>query len=205
MGCSGWYNIREVIPVTNEALSMKTKMALADALKKLMTYKPLTKITVNELSSVCNVNRNTFYYHFTDIYMLLQWTMEQETIAVVKQMDLLSNTEEAIAFVMDWVQENRKVLLSAYESVGHKVLKDMFYQELCGVVHKAIIQGEETLNCSLDEELRMFAVAFYTDGLVGTMLTWVCDPNGQDKESLRKNILDVCQITIPALIRTKGK
>lgn len=180
-------------------------MALASALKKTMAHKPLNKITVNELSGACNVNRNTFYYHFSDIYMLLKWMMEQETIAVVQQMDLLSNTEEAIAFVLDWVQENRKVLLSAYDSVGHKALKDMFYQELCGVVYKAIMQGEAKLNCSVDEDLRTFMVAFYTEGLVGTMLTWGCDPNSQDKDGLRQNILDICQITIPALIQTKGK
>lgn len=191
--------------MTNEALSMKTKMALAAALKKAMMHKPLTKITVNELAGDCNVNRNTFYYHFPDIYMLLKWTLEQETIAVVKQMDLLSDTEEAIAFVLDWVQENRKVLLSAYDSVGHKALKDMFYQELCGVVHKAILQGEKKLNRVVDESLRMFMVAFYTEGLVGTMLTWVCAPDSQEKEALRESILDICQITIPALIQAKGK
>ena len=55
--------------------SLSTKRALAASLKKLMEKKPLSKITVSEIISDCNVNRKTFYYHFQDIYDLLKWIL----------------------------------------------------------------------------------------------------------------------------------
>jgi AcrR family transcriptional regulator len=49
------------------------KKALAESLKKLMNTTAVTKITVNDIVRDCGVNRRTFYYHFQDIYALLEW------------------------------------------------------------------------------------------------------------------------------------
>ena len=43
-----------------EAASERRKRELADALKKLIQTKPLSKITVSELIKTCGINRNTF-------------------------------------------------------------------------------------------------------------------------------------------------
>ena len=80
----------------NEEISLNTKQELSAALKWTMEKKPLSKITVSELVRTCDINRNTFYYHFNDIYDLLKWTFEQEAIEVVKKINLLVDTEEAI-------------------------------------------------------------------------------------------------------------
>ena len=47
-----------------------TKRALEDSLKRLLLQKPLTKITIADLTEDCGVSRMTFYYHFQDIYDL---------------------------------------------------------------------------------------------------------------------------------------
>lgn len=43
-----------------------TKMAIAFAFKELLLEKPLDKITVNDIAEKCEMNRQTFYYHFHD-------------------------------------------------------------------------------------------------------------------------------------------
>ena len=90
----------------HEEISLQTKKALAEALKRAMKQKPFQKITVSELIQDCQINRKTFYYHFDDIYALLKWMLEQEAIEVVKQFDLLVDYEEAIHFVMDYIEQN---------------------------------------------------------------------------------------------------
>ena len=90
----------------HEEISMYTKKALSEALKEALKTKPFKKITVSELIEACNINRKTFYYHFEDIYALLVWTFEQEAINVVKHFDLMVDSEEALTFIMDYVEEN---------------------------------------------------------------------------------------------------
>ena len=94
----------------HEITKLKTKKMLSASLKKCMEKKSLSKVTVSEIIADCGVNRKTFYYHFENIYALLKWTLEAEAIDIVKQMDLVINTEEAISFVMDYVEENKHLI-----------------------------------------------------------------------------------------------
>ncbi len=54
-----------------------TKRKLRDGLLRLMEQKPINEISVKELTELVDVNRGTFYFHFTDIYDLLR-SMEEE-------------------------------------------------------------------------------------------------------------------------------
>ena len=114
--------------VTNEEMSLKTKQAFAKAPKNAMENKKLSKITVSELCAACNVNRKTFYYHFEDIYALLKWLMEREAVEVVKHFNLVVNTEEAIRFVMDYVDRNKHIINGVFDSMVMKKSNAFFIQ-----------------------------------------------------------------------------
>ena len=118
----------------HEEISLNTKRMLAASLKKFMAKKPFSKITVSELIADCDINRNTFYYHFEDIYALLRWMLETEAIEVVKQFDLITDYEEAINFVMDYVEANDHILNCAYDSIGREEMKRFFYPEFTGII-----------------------------------------------------------------------
>lgn len=66
-------------------MSNITKKALALSLKKLMNEFSLDKITVKGIALQCGVNRQTFYYHFKDIYKLIEWIYTEEAIVNIKQ------------------------------------------------------------------------------------------------------------------------
>lgn len=53
--------------------NMITKDALGKGLKVLLEKKPLSKISVKDITEYCNISRNTFYYHFKDKYELINW------------------------------------------------------------------------------------------------------------------------------------
>ena len=47
-------------------MSQVTKRALEASLKNLLLKKPLSKITISDITEDCGINRMTFYYHFKD-------------------------------------------------------------------------------------------------------------------------------------------
>ena len=142
--------------------TLNTKKALAASLKKFMKQKPLSKITVSQLISDCNVNRKTFYYHFEDIYDLLKWTLEEEAIEVVKQYDLLVDYQEVITFVMDYVEENQHILNCAYDSLGREGMKRFLYADFIGILSTLIEGIEQQENIHADAEFKQFLCGFYT-------------------------------------------
>ena len=59
-------------------MSLLTEKALAASLKKLLEKKTLDKITVKDITDDCGVNRQTFYYHFHDVYDLVEWILQKK-------------------------------------------------------------------------------------------------------------------------------
>ena len=190
--------------MTNEELSLKTKQSLAAALKHAMEKKKLSKITVSELITACNVNRKTFYYHFENIYALLKWMLEQETVEVVKNFDLIVNAEEAIRFVMDYVEQNKNMINSALDSVRYEEIKSFFYDDLFSVMYGVIEQGEENLKVKIDRQFKDFLAAFYTEASAGLLMEWAKNPMTREKETVLQNLLAIYKISLPAVLSAKG-
>ena len=76
--------------------SETTCQAISGALKQLMTQKPLERITVAEIMDTCGMRRQHFYYYFTDIYDLLRWTFEKESLKQLLEADVSSTVDRAV-------------------------------------------------------------------------------------------------------------
>lgn len=190
--------------MTNEELSLKTKQSLAAALKNTMENKKLSKITVSELCTTCNVNRKTFYYHFQDIYALLKWMLEQEAIDVVKNFDFIVDTEEAFRFVMDYVDKNKHIINGAFDSMGYEEIKRFFYNDLYSVVYGAIEQGEKELRVKTELQFKEFLASFYTEATAGLLIEWTKNQIIQDREIVLQNLLAIFKTTLPSILLSKG-
>lgn len=189
--------------MTNEEMSLKTKHSLAEALKNMMRTKKLSKITVSELITACNINRKTFYYHFQDIYDLLKWMLEQEAIEVVKNFDLIVNTEDAIRFVMEYAEKNDYIINGAFDTMGYEQIKRFFHNDFLSVVYESIQRWEKELDVQLDPKFKNFMVEFYTEASAGLLIEWVKNRKVLDKESALQNLLFIYKVTIPAILKTK--
>ena len=52
-------------------MANSTQNVILDTFEDMLERMPLEKITVTALTKACNIGRNTFYYHYEDIYALL--------------------------------------------------------------------------------------------------------------------------------------
>ena len=73
-------------------VAQTTKRALEASLKKLLLRKPLNKITINDITEDCGVNRMTFYYHFKDIYDLVDWILVEDAAKVLWKAGIYAET-----------------------------------------------------------------------------------------------------------------
>ena len=85
-------------------MASSTKEALANALRQMMAIKPIAKITVKDLVELCGVNRQTFYYHFDDVYDLLEWVFEQDANRVLPREVVYDHWMQDVMLFMDYLQ-----------------------------------------------------------------------------------------------------
>lgn len=184
--------------------TLNTKKALAASLKEILKEKPFSKVTVSEIIDSCKVNRKTFYYHFEDIYALLKWTLEQEAIDVVKNFDLIAEYDEAVTFVMDYIEENNDFLKNIYYSVGREELKRFFYFDFTGIVCSIVDEAENKLKLTVSKEYKDFVVNFFTEALVGILVDWIVSHENKDREKTMKYIFTVMRSSVVASLKNEN-
>ena len=170
--------------MTHEEMSLHTRQAMSCSLKKYMEKKPLPQITVSEICADCGVNRKTFYYHFQDIYDLLHWMLDQEALNIVKQFDLLRDYEQAIRFIIDYVDANSHILNCAYDTVGREGMKRFFFADFKSSVSTIIDGMEKEEGCPLAAGYKRFLADFYINALSGILLDWFMDRSVRTREEM---------------------
>ena len=57
-----------------------TQQAIMYSMLKLLQEKSIDKITVKDICEMCEINRNTFYYYYRDIYEVLEDFIKREIL-----------------------------------------------------------------------------------------------------------------------------
>lgn len=189
----------------HKVTSLNTKKLIANSLKKAMKVKPLSKITVSELIRDCGINRNTFYYHFDDIYDLLHWMFENDIIDKVRTFDLISDSKEAIAFIIDYVEKNEVILNCAYDSIGRDEMKRFFYNDFISVVKPIIESAEQENQITLKPEFKQFVCEFYTEALAGILIEWIKKRDTRNKEEMIEHTSFILKLSINTILKEAPK
>lgn len=167
-------------------MSQITKRALADSLKKLMQNKPLSKITVGDIAEDCGVSRHTFYYHFQDIYDLMEWIYQSELEERIKGKREYNTWQQGILAVLNYAKEN-KVLIS---NVYHSMDKEVLFQYLLRITFDLLtnVIEEKSQGLRVDEEHKRFIANFYKYAFVGLVIEWVGAGMKEEPEKLVQDL-----------------
>lgn len=189
----------------NDERTLRMKERLAEALKKEMERKPMTSITVSDLVRKCDINRNTFYYHFRDIYALMEWAVGRELEELVKELDPINHTEQTIRYILDYLEKNRRLIDSAYNSLGYDLLQRYIFREIAKITKGVVEEAVHEADRELDDEFMSFVAMFYTQAISGMLIAWVQGHWSMEKEDVLKNMMLMVRSAIPALIEGRTK
>ncbi len=149
-----------------------TKLALANALRKLLNERPLSRITIRDLVAEAHVNRQTFYYHFQDIYELVFWALEQGITDYLER-EHIGRTDiyEYTYALFGYFRENARVVRNAYDSVNRIQYESLFHEHAYPYILTFLKKREAAKNVSEDD--LAFIATFFTQALTGFFLKWV--------------------------------
>ena len=122
-----------------------TKRKIADCVKQLMRKKEIRKITIQDIMDATSMSRQSFYYHFKDIYDVLEWivrydfanhisaeenqTMEEWTMHLFHVLDEERPFFERVVNEIEWpkllptisapIEEQMRIILFRYNRAGN--------------------------------------------------------------------------------------
>ena len=160
------------------AMSQVTKRALEQSLKNLLLKKPLTKITINDIAEDCGINRMTFYYHFKDIYDLVEWSCLEDARKALEKNKTYDTWQQGFLQIFETVRENKPFVMNVYRCV-HREQVERYLGPLVDRLLLGVI-NEEADGITVRDEDKQFIAQVYSYIFIGLMLDWIKDDMQQD-------------------------
>ena len=185
-------------------MSQVTKRALEASLKNLLLQKPLIKISISDITEDCGINRMTFYYHFKDIYDLVEWSCQEDASRALAGNKTYETWQQGILQLIRAVQDNKPFIMHVYHSVSREQVEQYLYKMLDPLLRIFV----ERLNIPVKEEDKQFIIDFYKYGFVGLALEWIRRDMKTDPAIMAERLNTIMQGDLKRALqrfRTDGK
>ncbi|HBQ45949.1 MAG TPA: hypothetical protein DD737_02585 [Ruminococcaceae bacterium] len=146
----------------------QTKAKLADSLKDLMKKTPFRKITIQNVTDHCGLNRQTFYYHFKDMYDLLRWIYQNE---IFRDFGLDRNWKNTLLTTLKYAKKNKVFLRNTVRSLRKESIERFLYPFVFKWASRVF--DEACSGLFIRQEDRNFLVKFFSHAFLDAILIWI--------------------------------
>ena len=152
-----------------------TKNLIKEEFLKLLEEKSFNSITISMLAERCEINRNTFYYHYEDIYSLVKEILSDEVKKVDEEFNSTFSWEKGLLTAASFLLENKKAAQNLFRSIDKKDT-DLYIYNICESVMSKFVENEcSTKSIKASEEDKALVIDFYRAALVGLLEKWILD------------------------------
>jgi len=163
-----------------------TKKLIYDVFIDLLNKKPLDKITVTEISEICDINRNTFYYHYQDIYEIISEIFQTELKKAIDEYNDTLEWEESFLIAAEFALKNRKAIYNIYNSMSREALEKYIYDVAGNTMERYVYKKSKEYSASIGD-IKLIST-FYQCALTEMVLRWVAGGMKETPEIVIKRI-----------------
>lgn len=166
-----------------------TKEAIKRSFLKLLNEKPLGKITVKDIVEDCGINRNSFYYHFSDLPALVETIIIEEFDRVIREYPSIGSIEECLIVATEFTLQNKKAVMHLYSS-SNKELYEKYLWRICEYVVTAYI-NTAFAGRNISEADRAFLIRILKCLFFGGISDWLA---GNMAHDIKADIHRLCEL-----------
>lgn len=182
---------------------MTTKKAIAGALKELLLEKPINKITVSDITTRCEINRQTFYYHFQDIRDLVEWICVYDADKVLADKKKYDTWQDGFLAVFQLMLDDKPFIMNIYHSVSVELLTNHLYRLVFPTIYSVV--DEKSQGKTVREEDKEFITDFYKYAFVAIVLDWIKKGMKEDPKEIVNRVSSLVEGTIDNAINNIRK
>ncbi|MDD6182312.1 MAG: TetR/AcrR family transcriptional regulator C-terminal domain-containing protein [Lachnospiraceae bacterium] len=169
----------------NGSMCCNTKEKIATAVKELMRQKSIRKITVQDIMDETGMKRQSFYYHFQDIYDVIEWICFKELIHKV-DVEQETSIEEWLGDLIDTIEEDRCFYRKLANEVEWRRIALRAKEPVAEQIEKLLMHSRESEGNTTEENL--FLIDFFSTSLIYYLLDFISNKKIMTEEERRKQI-----------------
>lgn len=162
-------------------MSDLTKQALITSFKKLLETEPFDKITISDITNDCGLSRQTFYYHFRDIFDMIRWIYNSESLNEIGGRGGYGTWQDKIRELFDYTLNNKSLILGTFNS---KCRNDLVGYYMDVSIRKISDIVEMKSDGDIAEKDKKFIASVYAYAFVGIMVDWISDGMKESSEEM---------------------
>lgn len=162
-------------------MSDLTKQALIASFKKLLETEPFDKITISDITNDCGLSRQTFYYHFRDIFDMIRWIYNSESLNEIGGRGGYGTWQDKIRELFDYSLNNKSLILGTFNS---KCRNDLVGYYMDVSIRKISDIVEMKSDGDIAEKDKKFIASVYAYAFVGIMVDWISDGMKESSEEM---------------------
>lgn len=162
-----------------------TKFAILKVFGDLAASRPVDKITVKDITDQCGISRNTFYYHYQDIYQVLKAYVQYSAEHVIELM-VEDEGEDGKAGLKEirYLEANRELLCNLYRSAANEEVRNCLQSASQIIFDRLIESVSQGMEVQAEDKKILSAVCQYT--VRGIMTSWVEEDGMLNGETLEQ-------------------
>lgn len=165
------------------------KVVIINSFKELLNKQCIHKITVKQICEHCGVNRQTFYYYFTDIMDIFKFIIYEELSIEIAQNRTFETWAGGFLATMNYMKRNSKMILHVYNSSYWTEANTYFTNFSNKLLDDVVMECAEKMGVRLSEKDELFIVNFYRHVFNGLIIDWISQGMEGEPEVILKKIL----------------
>lgn len=163
-----------------------TKNLIREVFIEMLNERPLDKITVTDIAEKCDINRNTFYYHYKDVYEIISEIFQKEIKKVIDEYNDTLSWEESFLEAANFALENKKAIYHVYNSIRREELENYIYNISGNIMFNYVDKVSEGITASKGD--KKLIATFYQCALTEMVLRWIAGGMKEDTDIIIKRI-----------------
>lgn len=163
-----------------------TKKIIQEEFIKILNERPLNKITVKDIASACDINRNTFYYYYTDIYAILSEIFQTELQIVIDEYNDTLSWEESFIVATKFSLQNKTAIYHVYNSMQKEELEDYLFNVSGNIMSRYVEKVSDGISASSGD--KKLIASFYQCALTEMVLRWIASGMKEDPDTIIRRI-----------------
>ena len=178
-------------------MPQRAKAAIIRSFKELLNKQSIDKITVKEICQHCGVNRQTFYYYFTDIFDIFKYVVFKEMSRDIAQNRTFETWEGGFLATMYYLKNNSKMIFHVYHS-SFWPEAEVFFAGLSNKLMLDVVdECIEKMGVSISEKNKNFIINFYRRVFNGLYVDWMNEGMEDDPKTMLQKLLLMISGSIP--------
>ncbi len=163
-----------------------TKNMIREVFIKMLNEVPLNTITVKAIVAECEINRNTFYYYYSDVYAILSEIFQTELQIVIDKYNDTLSWEESFIAAAKFALGNRKAIYHVYNSMQREELEKYIYNVSGNVMIRYVEKVSDGISASSGD--KKLIASFYQCALTQMVLHWIASGMKEDPDAISRRI-----------------